>query len=139
MNSPSKAKAKRAQAMPAAAQKTKPPVKKKRSGNLVPDSAPLRGRAARLAFILDVAAQGKISVCDVRKVLDGLRVAVARHLRESSTTRIPQLVQLRVKTLPARDTVTKMINGKERVWKARQYATKKVVGSALKALQEVIA
>jgi len=129
----------------AAGQKTKPstpkPVKKekKRSGNLVPETAPLRGRAARLAFILDVAAEGRLSVADVRKVLDGLRLAVGRHLRESSSTRIPALVQLRMKTLPARAEVTKIIKGKPRVWKARQHAKKKLVGSALKPLCEVIA
>ncbi len=34
-------------------------------------SGPLRGKAARVCFLCDVAAAGNISVCSVRKILDG--------------------------------------------------------------------
>ncbi len=99
----------------------------------------LRGRAARLGFLLDVAAAAKTSVGDVRKALDGMRVAVARNLRETSSSRIPRLVRLRVQILPVRDSFTKIIKGKTCVWKARQHATKKIVGSPLKPLSDAMA
>lgn len=112
--------------------------KKPRAQSLVHREA-LRGRAARLGFLLDVAAAAKISVGDVRKALDGMRVAVARNLRETSSSRIPRLVRLRVQILPVRDSFTKIIKGKTCVWKARQHATKKIVGSPLKPLSDAMA
>jgi len=101
-------------------------------------SSSLRGRAARLAFLLDVAAAAKISVSDVRKALDGMRRTVARNLRETSSSRIPRLVRLSVRILPARDGFTKTIKGKACVWKARQNATKKIVGTPLKPLSDAM-
>ncbi len=101
-------------------------------------SSSLRGRAARLGFLLDVAAAAKISVGDVRKALDGMRVTVARNLRETSSCRIPRLVHLRVRILPARDSFTKTISGKTCVWKARQHATKKILGAPLKTLTDAM-
>ncbi len=112
---------------------------KKKPHILVHREAPLRGRAARLGFLLDVAAAAKTSVGDVRRALDGMRVAVARNLRETSSSRIPRLVRLRVQILPVRDSFTKIIKGKTCVWKARQHATKKIVGSPLKPLSDAMA
>ncbi len=113
--------------------------KKPRAQSLVPRETPLRGRAARLGFLLDVAAAAKTSIGDVRRALDGMRVAVARNLRETSSSRIPRLVRLRVQILPVRDSFTKIIKGKTCVWKARQHATKKIVGSPLKPLSDAMA
>ena len=90
-----------------------------------------------MGFLLDAAA--KISVSNVRKALDGMRVAAIRNLRETSSCRIPRLVRLRVRTLPERDGFTKTIKGKACVWKARQHATKKIIGAPLKPLSDAMA
>jgi nucleoid DNA-binding protein len=86
-----------------------------------------------------VAAVAQILVESVRRVLDAMRVAVARNLRETCSCRIPGLVHFRVRVLPAREAHTKMISGKACVWKARQHETKKLAGSALQQLSAAIA
>ena len=101
---------------------------------------PLRGRAARLDFLLDLANAAKITIEDARSALDGMRAVVCRNLRgPKSSSRIPRLVRLRVQILPVRDSFTKIIKGKTCVWKARQHATKKIVGSPLKPLSDAMA
>jgi len=98
---------------------------------------PLRGKAARLGFLCDVAAEANISVGDVRKMLDGMRVVVGRNLNENKYTRIPDLVRLRVRALPARSGVTVSISGKRRDFKAKE-DTKKLLGNVLKPLKDAM-
>ena len=114
------------------------PKKKQPEDNLAP-VPPLRGRAARVAFLVDLAAAAQISIETVRRFLDALRIVAARSLKETSSSRIPGLVHLRVRILPARDGYTKVIKGKACVWKARQYDTKKISGAALKQLCVAVA
>ena len=92
---------------------------------------PLRGKAVRMGFLCDVAAEANISVNDVRKLLDG------RNLKEHKYTRIPDLVRLRVRALPARDAFTVSIKGKERTFAAKQ-RTFRVAGAALKWLRQAM-
>ncbi len=98
---------------------------------------PLRGKAVRMGFLCDVAAEANISVNDVRKLLDGIRVVLGRNLKEHKYTRIPDLVRLRVRALPARDAFTVSIKGKERTFAAKQ-RTFRVAGAALKWLREAM-
>ena len=112
-------------------------VPKKHRIDLAFRLGPLRGKAVRMGFLCDVAAEANISVNDVRKLLDGIRVVLGRNLNEHKYTRIPDLVRLRVRALPARDAFTVSIKGKERTFAAKQ-RTKRVAGAALKWLREAM-
>ena len=100
---------------------------------------PLRGRAARLDFLLDLASAAKITIEQARSVLEGVRIVVARNLRcgPQPSSRIPLLVSLRLQTLPAREEFTKTIKGKACVWKKRPQM-KKIVATPLKPLTDAM-
>jgi len=109
----------------------------KHTVNLASDK-PLRGKAARNDFLTDLATQSGLPLNDVKKFLDALRITVSRHLRESKTSRIPNIVALRMKVLPIRGEQTQTIFGKERIVKARTVEAKRILVSALKPLKDSV-
>ena len=124
------------------AQKTPPQSdakkKKKKTDALVPEVKKLRGPAARLLFLVDVAAKAEVSVETVRRILDGMRVTAARNLRETSSCHIPGIARLQVRTLPQRAETTKIIKGKPCVWKARPKPAKKIRAYSVKQLSAAV-
>ena len=67
--------------------------------------------------------------------MDGLRKVMKRQLKDKKSTRIPNLLTVRVKDIPARGPTTKSIFGVETKLKARP-AKKKMLCTALKTFQE---
>ena len=57
--------------------------KKKQGDALLEEGSYIRGKAARLAFIVDVASASSAPVDDVRKFLDAARVVMGRSLVEA--------------------------------------------------------
>lgn len=70
-------------------------------------------------------------------LLQGIRVVLGRNLKEKKYTRIHNLIRFRVRTIPAREAFTVTIQGKRKVFKAKD-ETKRVVGNALKPLHEAL-
>ena len=112
-------------------------VPKKHRIDLAFRLGPLRGKTVRMGFLCDVAAEANISINDMRKLSDGMRVVLGRNLNEHKYTRIPDLVRFRIRSLPARDGVSITILGKERKFEAKQ-RTERVAGTALKWLRDAI-
>ena len=77
-------------------------------------------------------------VADTRKYLDGLRSALTRNIVEKKYTRIPDLVNLRIKNVRARKAGLVMLRGK--TWPAKAVAAgeRKIVGAAAKELLEAL-
>ena len=114
-------------AAPTTAKKRKKPV-----------GSALRGaKPRRVDFLQDVAAASGLNVAVVQKTLDALHVVVGRQVREKTYCRIPNMVQMRKKILPAREACTRLAFGKEIRVKAREKATKVLV-SALKPLKKAV-
>ena len=98
---------------------------------------PLRGKAARNDFLIDVSTASGVPIGDVKKCLDGLRKTIARQLRETNKCRVPTIASLKLKLTPAREESTQTIFGKEKIVKARP-ATKRIVVAPLKELKAAI-
>jgi hypothetical protein len=118
------------------------PAKKRKTPDPVPEKAPVDlaiggASAARVNFLQDVAAASGVDVVVVQKTLDALHVVVGRQIREKTCCRIPNMVQLRLKIVPAREACTRSAFGKEVEMKARG-AIKKVLVSVLKPLKQAI-
>ena len=96
-----------------------------------------RGTAARNDLLEDFATTSELSVEQIKKAIYGLRTTVARNLKDNGTARIPTIMTLRTKTVPARDEGTKMICGVEKKLKARVEA-RKIMMSPLSELQEMV-
>ena len=112
-------------------------MKAKKDINLVKEG-PLRGKASRIDFLTDVATQSTLSLADVKKCLDGLRITVSRNLRENQKCRIPNLVSLKLKIYPARAATKQMIFGKEKLVKARPKDVQKIIASPMKELKDSV-
>ena len=87
-----------------------------------------------LEFLAEVAAACQLPTNDVRKVLEGLRKTLLKQIRDKSTTRIPNIAMLRVKTLKARPATKKLLFGVEKEMRAKPETTK-VMCTALKAFK----
>lgn len=87
-----------------------------------------------LEFLAEVAAACQLPTNDVRKVLEGLRKTLLKQIRDKSTTRIPNIAMLRVKTLKARPATRKLLFGVEKEMRAKPETTK-VMCTALKAFK----
>ena len=107
---------------------------KKVKVNLAADG-PLRGKAARNEIITDIATSSGVQLNDVKKVLDGIRIATCRHLRENGQCRIPNLMSMKLKIYPARDERKQIICGAEKTVKARA-EKKRIIASPLKPLKD---
>lgn len=118
-----------------AKKKTKP-GQAKRNIDLL-RAGPLRGVAARLEFIMDVANAAKKPVCDVRKFLDGMRIALGRNLAENKYTNIPGIMNLRIGTLRERKAEMRLIKGKMWLTKAIP-ERRKVFGGPVKRLSDAL-
>ena len=127
------------QAPPRGDAKTAKKKAKKKTDALAAEAKKPRGPAARLLFLVDVAALAEVSVETVRKVLDGMRTTAARSLRETSSCQIPGVAHLKLRVLPEREEFTKMIKGKPCVWKARPKPVKKIMAYSLKQLSTAVA
>ena len=88
-----------------------------------------------MEFLADVSASCQVPTGDVRKVLEGIRKTMKAQLKDKKKTRIPNVLTIRVKSIPARAPTTKSIFGVETKLKARP-AKKKVLCTALKTFQE---
>ena len=121
---------------PTVATKKETPKKSKSSANLAED-APLRGKAARNDFLVNVATTSGVSLGDVKKTLDGLRTVIGRNLKETGSCRVPTIMALKMKTTPAREEGTAIIFGKEKKVKARA-ETKRVTMTPLKELKGAV-
>jgi len=99
---------------------------------------PLRGQSARCNFLTDVATTSTLPLQDVKKVLDGLRITVARNLREHKRCVIPNMMSLRLKIYPARAEYKQIVFGKEKTVKARHAEMKKIMVSTLNPLKESV-
>ena len=100
--------------------------------------SPLRGKASRTDFLTDVATQSIVPLDQVKKVLDGLRVTVARNLREKGSSRIPNMMSLKLKIYPARKEQIQVVFGKEKLVKERPTELRKIMMSALKPLKDAV-
>ncbi len=85
-------------------------------------------------FLADVAATCQLPTNDVRTVLEGLRKVLLNQIRDKSTTKIPNIALLRIKTLKARPATKKLLFGVEKEVRAKP-ESKKVLCTALKAFQ----
>ncbi len=126
-------------AAPTTAKKRKKPVS---PPDPTPEKKPvgsaLRGAKPRRAdFLQDVAAASGLEVAVVQATLDALQVVVGRQVREKTYCRIPNMVQMRLKIVPAREACTRLAFGREVQVKA-QKAIPKVVVCALKPLKKAV-
>ena len=106
------------------------PVKKKKAKK---ETTKLRGKAARLSFLVDVASASGQQMEDTRKFLEALSKATRRQLQEKGHVRIPEICHLWVRTLPARQEGSQTIMGRVCMIKASG-ETKKVAGSPARSL-----
>ena len=97
-----------------------------------------RGTAARNDFLMDVAMTSELTVEQTKKAIDGLRTIVGRNLKEKGTARIPTIMTMRMKTVPAREASTKTICGVEKKLKARPVETKRIMMSPLDELKGAV-
>ena len=98
-----------------------------------PDPNP--DRATRDNFPKEVAAACALDVAVVQKALEGLNIVVCRRMREKTYCRIPNMMLLRLKIIPARGACTRVAFGKEVQVKPREQM-KKVRVSVLKPLKD---
>ena len=114
----------------------KAPAAKKREP---PEAAPVdvmraEEKAAR-DFMQDVASASGCERSVAQKAIVALIVVVGRQVREKQYCRIPNMMQIRLKILPARQAQTRKAFGKEVQVSARA-AVKKVHISPLKPLKQ---
>ena len=125
-------------AAPTTAKKRKKPVSPPVP---IPEKKPvgsaLRAKPRRADFLQDVAAASGLEVAVVQTTLDAIQVVVGRQIREKTYSRIPNMVQMRLKIVPAREACTRLAFGKEVQVKPREQM-KKVLVSALKPLNEAL-
>ncbi len=117
----------------------KAPAAKKREPS--PEAAPVdvlraEEKAAR-DFMQDVASASGCERDVAQKAIDALIVVVGRQVREKQYCRIPNMMQFRLKILPARVAQTRRAFGKEVQVSARA-AVKKVNISPLKPLKQAV-
>ena len=74
----------------------------------------------------------------VQKTLDALQVVVRRQLREKMHCRIENMVQLRLKVVPAREACTRLAFGREIQLKARHHGISKICATALRPLKKAV-
>jgi len=98
---------------------------------------PSKVKSSRKDFLTDVATASSLPIDVVKKCLDGLRVALARQLRENKRSRIPNIATLTLKILPPRKEGTQTIFGKEKVVKARG-ESKRITMAPLKELKDEV-
>ena len=106
-----------------------------------PEAAPVdvmraKEKAAR-DFVQDVATASACERDVAQKAIDALIVVVGRQVREKQYCRIPNMMQIRLKILPARRAQTRKAFGKEGQVAARA-ALKKVHVSPLKPLKQAV-
>ena len=88
-------------------------------------------------FLQDVASASGCERDVAQKAIDALIVVVGRQVREKQYCRIPNMMQIRLKILPARQAQTRRAFGKEVQVSARA-ALKKVHVSPLKPLKQAV-
>ena len=109
-------------------------VKLKRSS-----AKPKRGKAARLEFYTEIAAAARVWVGEVRRGMDAMRQLICHNLTVGKYTRIPGIVQIRVRNLRPVVGGTVVINGEPRTFKARPSNTRKVVAQPLQKIKMALA
>ena len=97
-----------------------------------------RGTAARNDLLEDFATASELTVEQIKKAIHGLRAVLTRNLKEKGTARIPTIMSLRMKTVPAREASTKTICGVEKKLKARPVETKRIMMSPLDELKGAV-
>ena len=107
------------------------PEKKKKAENQQEDG---RLKRLNLEFLTHVSAVSQLPANDVRKVLEGLRKVLLLQLRDKKSSRVPNIVVLRMKTLKARAATKKVLFGVEKEIKERP-ETKRVVCNVLKSFR----
>ena len=122
---------------PTVATTKKTPKKSKSDINLATKDMPLRGKAARNEFIVNVATTSGVALEAVKKTIDGLRTVITRNLKEHERSHVPTIMALKMKTTPAREEGTSVIFGKEKKVKARP-ETKRVTIVPLKELKGAV-
>ena len=116
----------------------KEPAPKKAAGVNKPAAKPAEKRAARVVkedtklkrfnidFLAEISMLCQLPTGDVRKVMEALRKVLLKEVREKKSTRVPNIVLLRIKTLKARPATTKALFGVEREVPAKLESTKVV-------------
>ena len=97
-----------------------------------------RGTAARNDLLEEFAMTSELSVEQIKKALYGLRTVLSKNLKDHGKARIPSIVMMKVKTLPAREASTKTICGIEKKLKARPVETKRIMMSPLDELKGAV-
>lgn len=82
-----------------------------------------------------IAQETNIKMINVERVLEGLIKVGAKLLKKGQVLRVPHMVRIKIKTVPARAQLTKTIFGKEKILRAKP-ATEKLLSSTMKQFKK---